>query len=83
MRLTEREIDKMLVSLAAMIARDRRARGVKLNYPESVAFIASGLMERAREAAGAVVEAVAAPVAAVVERVEDAVAAVIGSDEEE
>jgi len=40
-------------------------------------------MERAREAAGAVVEAVAAPVAAVVERVEDAVAAVIGSDEEE
>lgn len=41
------------------------------------------LIERAREAAGAVVEAVAAPVAAVVERVEEAVAAVIGSDEEE
>lgn len=49
MHLTEREIDKLLLSVAAMVARDRRARGVKLNYPESVAFIASGLMERARD----------------------------------
>ena len=51
MRLTDREIDKLLLSLAAMIARDRMGRGVKLNYPESVALIASGLMERAREGA--------------------------------
>jgi len=49
MRLTEREVDKLLVSLAAMVARDRRERGLKLNYPEAVAIIASGLMERARE----------------------------------
>jgi urease subunit gamma len=49
MRLTEREVDKLLVSMAAMVARDRRARGLKLNYPESVALIASGLMEGARD----------------------------------
>lgn len=51
MKLTEREVDKLLISVAAMVARDRRARGVRLNYPESVAIIASGLMERAREGA--------------------------------
>lgn len=51
MRLTDREVDKLLVSLAAMIARDRRSRGVLLNYPEAVALIASGLMEKAREGA--------------------------------
>lgn len=50
-KLTDREIDKLLLSLAAMVARDRRSRGVLLNYPESVAIIASGLMERAREGA--------------------------------
>ena len=49
MRLTDREIDKLHISLAAMIARDRKARGVKLNYPESIAIIASGLMEKARD----------------------------------
>lgn len=49
MRLTEREVDKLLVSLAAMVARDRKARGVLLNYPEAVAIIASGLMEKARD----------------------------------
>jgi urease subunit gamma len=49
MRLTEREVDKLLVSLAAMVARDRQARGLKLNYPEAVALIASGLMEQARD----------------------------------
>ena len=42
MRLTDRDIDKLLVSMAAKVARDRRARGVKLNYPEAVALIASG-----------------------------------------
>lgn len=49
MRLTDREVDKLLVSLAAMVARDRRARGVRLNYPEAVALIASGLLEKARD----------------------------------
>ncbi len=49
MKLTDREIDKLLISVAAMVARDRKARGVRLNYPESVAIIASGLMERARD----------------------------------
>ncbi len=48
MKLTDREVDKLLMSLAAMIARDRRARGVKFNYPKAVAVIASGLMERKR-----------------------------------
>jgi urease subunit gamma len=48
-KLTDREIDKLLISVAAMVARDRKARGVRLNYPESVAIIASGLMERARD----------------------------------
>ncbi|MBI2765071.1 MAG: urease subunit gamma [Chloroflexi bacterium] len=51
MRLTDREVDKLLVSLAAMVARDRHARGLRLNYPEAVALIASGLMERARDGA--------------------------------
>ena len=51
MKLTDREVDKLLISVAAMVARDRRARGVRLNYPESIAIIASGLMEQAREGA--------------------------------
>jgi urease gamma subunit len=50
-KLTDREVDKLLLSLAAMVARDRRSRGVRLNYPEAVAVIASGLMEKAREGA--------------------------------
>ncbi len=49
MRLTEREVDKLLITLAAMLARDRRARGLRLNYPEAVAVIASGLLEAARD----------------------------------
>jgi urease subunit gamma len=49
MRLTDRETDKLLVSLAAIVARDRRERGLKLNYPEAIAVIASGLMEGARD----------------------------------
>ncbi|GIW17806.1 urease subunit gamma [Tepidiforma flava] len=49
MRLTEREVDKLLITLAAMLARERRARGLKLNYPEAVAVIASGLLEAARD----------------------------------
>jgi urease subunit gamma len=49
LRLTDREVDKLLLSVAAMVARERRARGVKLNYPEATALIASGLLERARD----------------------------------
>jgi urease subunit gamma len=49
MRLTDRETDKLLVSLASIVARDRRERGLKLNYPEAIAVIASGLMEGARD----------------------------------
>ncbi len=49
MRLTEREVDKLLITLAAMLARERRARGLRLNYPEAVAVIASGLLEAARD----------------------------------
>lgn len=51
MRLTDREVDKLLVSLAAMVARDRKERGLRLNYPEAVAIIASGLLEKARDGA--------------------------------
>ena len=49
MKLTERETDKLLLSVAAMVARDRRARGLRLNYPEAVALIACGLIEKARD----------------------------------
>lgn len=49
MILTEKEREKMLISLAAMIARDRKDRGVKLNHPESVAIISSFILEGARE----------------------------------
>lgn len=51
MKLTDREVDKLLLSMAAMVARDRRARGLLLNYPEAVAVIASGLLEKARDGA--------------------------------
>ena len=49
MRLTPRETDKLLLHLAGELAKERRARGVKLNYPEVVALISSEVMERARE----------------------------------
>lgn len=49
MNLTPREKDKLLISLAAMIARDRRARGVKLNHPEAIALISDFVVEGARE----------------------------------
>lgn len=48
MNLTPREKDKLLVSLAAMVARERRARGVKLNHPETVALITDFIVEGAR-----------------------------------
>lgn len=49
MNLTPREKDKLLVSLAAMVARNRLQRGVKLNHPESVALITDFVMEGARD----------------------------------
>ena len=49
MQLTEREREKMLISLAGMIARERKERGLKLIHPESVAFITSYILEGARE----------------------------------
>jgi urease subunit gamma len=49
MRLTPHERDKLLLSVAAMVARDRRARVVVLNHPEAVALIASFVMEGARD----------------------------------
>ena len=48
MNLTPRERDKLVVALAAIVARSRLARGVKLNYPESVALITDFVMEGAR-----------------------------------
>jgi len=44
MNLTPREMDKLMTSLAALVARGRLARGVTLNYPESVAIIADYVM---------------------------------------
>jgi|SRR5262245_54425390 len=49
MKLTPREKDKLMIALAAMVARARLARGVKLNYPESVAIITDFVMEGARD----------------------------------
>ena len=49
MNLAPREKDKLLVSLAAMVARARLARGVKLNHPEAVALITDFVVEGARE----------------------------------
>jgi urease subunit gamma len=49
MNLTPRERDKLMIALAAMVARTRLARGVKLNYPESVALITDFVLEGARD----------------------------------
>ncbi len=52
MQLTPREKDKLLVSLAAMVARQRLGRGVKLNHPEAVALITDYVVEGARDGRG-------------------------------
>jgi urease subunit gamma len=49
--LTPADQEKLLLSVAGMLARDRRSRGVKLNYPESVALLSCWVIERAREGA--------------------------------
>ena len=49
MNLTPREKDKLLLFTACLLAERRRARGLKLNYPETVALITSAILEGARD----------------------------------
>lgn len=49
MELTPREKDKLLIFTAALLAERRRARGLKLNYPETVALITAAILEAARD----------------------------------
>ena len=49
MEVTPREKDKLLIFVAAQVAEQRRARGVLLNYPESVALISAAVLEGARD----------------------------------
>ena len=49
MELTPREKDKLLIFTAALLAERRKGRGLKLNYPESVAYISAAIMEGARD----------------------------------
>ncbi|MCT7295315.1 urease subunit gamma [Ralstonia sp. CHL-2022] len=49
MELTPREKDKLLIFTAALLAERRKGRGLKLNYPEAVAFISAAIMEGARD----------------------------------
>ncbi|MFI2753613.1 urease subunit gamma [Cellulomonas sp. P22] len=51
MHLTPADQEKLLLSVAGMVARDRRARGVLLNHPETVALLATWVIERARDGA--------------------------------
>ena len=49
MELTPREKDKLLIFTAALLAERRKARGIRLNYPETVALISAAIMEGARD----------------------------------
>ena len=49
MKLSPREKEKLLISLAAIVARNRKERGVKLNYPEAIALISDFVVEGARD----------------------------------
>lgn len=49
MHLTPREKDKLLIFTAGLLAERRKARGLKLNYPEAIAYITAGIMEGARD----------------------------------
>lgn len=49
MELSPREKDKLLIFTAALVAERRKARGLKLNYPEAVAYISAAIMEGARD----------------------------------
>ena len=52
MHLTQREQEKLLIFVAAELARKRRARGLRLNYPEAVALLSAELLEAARDGRG-------------------------------
>lgn len=52
MHLTPADTEKLLLAVAGMVARDRLARGVRLNHPEAVALLSTWVLERAREGAG-------------------------------
>lgn len=49
MELTPREKDKLLIFTAGLVAERRKARGLKLNYPEAIAYISAAIMEGARD----------------------------------
>ena len=49
MHLTPREQEKLLIYVAAQVARDRKARGLKLNYPEAVAYLTAEILEGIRD----------------------------------
>ena len=49
MELTPREKDKLLIFTAGLVAERRKARGVKLNYPEAIAYISAAILEAARD----------------------------------
>lgn len=51
MHLSPADTERLLLSVAGMVARDRLARGVRLNYPESVALLSTWVVERARDGA--------------------------------
>jgi urease gamma subunit len=52
MHLSPSDAEKLLLSVAGMVARDRLDRGVRLNYPETVALLSTWVIERARDGAG-------------------------------
>ena len=52
MELTPREKDKLLIFTAGLLAERRKGRGLKLNYPEAVAYISAAILEGAREGRG-------------------------------
>ena len=56
MRLTPSDTEKLLLAVAGMVARDRRDRGVALNYPEAVALLSCWVIERARDGDATVAE---------------------------
>ncbi len=49
MHITQHEQERLLITVAAMVARDRRDRGLRLNHPEAVALLSSWVMEGARD----------------------------------
>ncbi|MEC4671382.1 MAG: urease subunit gamma, partial [Nitrospirota bacterium] len=49
MHLTPREQEKLLIYVAAQLAKDRKTRGLKLNHPEALAYITAGILEGIRE----------------------------------